>query len=91
MMILMGLQTAVGHFKEDKAMESVFGKTLEELKSKAPEATEMKNWMTALVIAFIEERCGEEKDLWEMSIDKARAALPDPSLVDKAKDILKGI
>ena len=37
------------------------------------------------MIAFLELRCLEEKDLWQMSVEKAKAALLDQGLVENAK------
>jgi hypothetical protein len=88
MMSLIALQTAEGHFKEDKVMEAIFGKTLEELKAKKPDKQlEMKVWLTALVIAFIEGRFPKQRVLWMMIIEKARALVKDPDTITKAEKI----
>ena len=87
LMALMDLQTASGHFKEDKLMGDIIGKPLDDLKDLAPDASPemMEAWLTALVIAFLELKCPGAKNLWQMSVDKARAVLPDAGLIQIAK------
>ena len=94
MMALMDLQTASGHFKEDKLIfPKIFGKPLEDLRALAPDARPelMDAWLTALVIAFLELKCPDEKNLWQMSVDKARALLPDAGLIQIAKNCVENI
>ena len=93
MMALMSLQTASGHFKEDEMMGEIIGKPLDELKALAPDARPelMESWLTALVIAFLELKCPQEKNLWQMSVDKAKAVLPDVGLIQIAKDKIENI
>ena len=92
MMALMDLQTASGHFKEDKLIfPKIVGKPLGDLKALAPDARPelMDAWLTALVIAFLELNCPNEKNLWQMSVDKARTVLPDAGLVQIAKNCVE--
>ena len=85
MTALLTLQRASGHFQEDKMIGDFIGRPLEDLKASAPDSKPMQGWMTALVIAFLELECHEEKDLWEMSVDKAKEILQDPTLLEAAK------
>ena len=85
MTALLTLQKASGHFQEDKMIGDFIGRPLEDLKASAPDSKPMQGWMTALVIAFLELECHEEKDLWEMSVDKAKEILQDPTLLEAAK------
>ena len=93
LMALMDLQTASGHFKEDKLMGDIIGKPLDDLKDLAPDASPemMEAWLTALVIAFLELKCPGAKNLWQMSVDKARAVLPDAGLIQIAKTHVENI
>ena len=90
MMALMVLQTASGHFTEDKKIGVVIGKPLEDLKSQVPDSKpeSMKSWITSIVIAFLELRCLEEKELWQMSVEKARATILDLGFIEKAKEMI---
>ena len=93
MMALMVLQTASGHFTEDKKIGVVIGKPLEDLKSQVPDSKpdSMKSWITSIVIAFLELRCLDEKDLWEMSVEKARSVVLDQGFIDNAIKIIAEI
>jgi len=90
MMDLMTLQTASGHFAENKMIGDIIGKPLEDLKAQVPDSNpdSMKSWITAIVVAFLELRCLEEKDLWQMSVNKARATILDLGSIEKAKEII---
>ena len=48
----------------------------------------MKSWLTSIVIAFLELNCLDEKDLWELSVEKARAVLLDQTFIENAKKIV---
>ena len=91
MMALMDLQAASGHFKENKMIGEIIGKPLKDLKALAPDAQRMDAWLTALVIAFLELKCPDEKNLWQMSVDKAKAVLPDGGLIQLAKKCVEDI
>ena len=90
MMALMALQTASGHFAEHKMIGDIVGKPLEDLKALVPHSKpeSMKAWLTAIVIAFLELRCLEEKDLWQMSVEKARAVVLESGLIENAKNMI---
>ena len=87
MMALMDLQTASGHFKEDKLIfPKIVGKPLGDARPELMDA-----WLTALVIAFLELKCSDEKNLWQMSVEKARAVLPDAEFLQIAKNCVENI
>ena len=90
MMDLMTLQTAYGHFAEHKMIGDILGKPLEDLKAQVPDSNpeSMKSWITAIVIAFLELRCLEEKGLWQMSVGKARAIILDQGFIENAKKMI---
>ena len=90
MMALMALQTASGHFAEHKMIGDIVGKPLEDLKARVPDSKpeSMKSWLTAIVIAFLELSCLEEKDLWQMSVEKARAVVLESGLIENAKNMI---
>ena len=88
MMALMTLQRASGHFEEHTMIGDIVGKPLDDLKAQAPDPESMKSWLTAIVVAFLELNCLEEKDLWQMSVEKAKAVLLDHGLVENAKQLL---
>ena len=90
MMALMTLQSASGHFAENKMIGDIVGKPLTALKAKAPnlEPETMISWVTAIVIAYLEMKCQEEKDLWEMSVDKAKTVLIEREFIERAKKII---
>ena len=93
MMALMVLQTASGHFTEDKKIGVIIGKPLKDLKARVPDSKpeSMKSWITSIVIAFLELRCLDEKDLWEMSVEKARSVVLDQGFIEKAKKVISQI
>ena len=93
MMALMTLQSASGHFVEDKMIGDIVGKPLEDLKAEIPDPKPetMKSWLTAVVIAFLELKCQEEKDLWGMSVEKAKTVVIDQTFVELAKEIIAQI
>ena len=90
MMALMALQTASGHFAEHKMIGDIVGKPLEDLKARVPDSKpeSMESWLTAIVIAFLELSCLEEKDLWQMSVEKARAVVLESGLIENAKNMI---
>ena len=93
MMALMTLQSASGHFVEDKMIGDIVGKPLEDLKAEVPDSKPetMKSWLTAVVIAFLELKCQEEKDLWGMSVEKAKKVVIDQTFVELAKKMIAQI
>ena len=93
MMALMTLQSASGHFVEDKMIGDIVGKPLEDLKAEVPDSKPetMKSWLTAVVIAFLEVKCQKEKDLWGMSVEKAKTIVIDQTFVELAKAMIAQI
>merc|ERR1719410_370795 len=93
MMALMTPQTASGHFAENKMIGDIVGKPLEDLKAEVPDSKPetMKSWLTAVVIAFLELKCQEEKDLWGMSVEKAKKVVIDQIFVELAKAMIAQI
>ena len=93
MMALMTLQSASGHFAENKMIGDIIGKPLEDLKAEVPDSKPetMKSWLTAVVIAFLEVKCQEEKDLWGMSVEKAKTVVIDQTFVELAKEMIAQI
>merc|ERR1719222_621886 len=93
MMALMTLQTASGHFAENKLIGDMVGKPLEDLKAEVPDSKPetMKSWLTAVVVAFLELKCQKEKDLWGMSVEKAKVVLNDQTFVELAKEMIAKI
>ena len=51
----------------------------------------MKSWLTAVVIAFLELKCQDEKDLWGMSVEKAKTVVIDQGFIERAKIIIAQI
>ena len=69
---------------ENKVIGDIFGKPL--IPNLEPET--MISWVTAIVIAYLEMKCQEEKDLWEMSVDKAKTVLIEREFIERAKKII---
>ena len=76
LLLLTSLQVASGLFKKDPKIETVTGKSLVEIDAAGEKfQAEHSAWITAFVVAFIEEKFVADKDSWEMIVDKARAWL----------------
>ena len=89
LLALTSLQTAAGYFKEDKTIESIIGEKFEVFKKQCDEKNvETKVWQTALIIAFIEQNFTDEKDTWEMIVEKARDWLGETEMILAASDCL---
>ena len=71
----------------------IVGKPLKDLKAEVPDSKPetMKSWLTAVVIAFLELKCQEEKDLWGMSVEKAKTVVIDQGFIERAKMIIAQI
>jgi hypothetical protein len=73
-MDLIDLQGIRGVFKWGPAMQKMLGMgTREEVLAKGAEKgyKEESIWLTALAVAVIETKFGDEKELWELLADKA--------------------
>ena len=88
---LISLQTAAGVFRYDKyVLDLVIGPG--ELQ-RFREICEGRNiaqdrWLTAFIIAFIEQRFAAEKDTWELIVEKSREWLRDDPLIEEAKKMI---
>ena len=87
---LTSLQTAAGAFRyEESILDLVIGAQVEKFR----ELCEGRNigqdrWLTAFIIAFIEQRFAGEKETWELIVEKSREWLNDDPLIEEAKQIL---
>jgi len=86
---LSSLQTAAGYFREDKIIGTIIGEKFEVFKKQCIDMKlEIKVWLTALIIAFIEKKYPEEKDSWEMIVEKAKDWLGKTEVIVAASDCL---
>jgi len=70
---LTSLQTAAGFFKADIIAEKIIGNKFEVFRKLCEEKKiDIKIWLTALIISYIEKSFPEEKDTWELIVEKAR-------------------
>ena len=87
---LTSLQTAAGAFRyEESILDLVIGPQVEKFR----ELCEARNigqdrWLTALIIAFIEQRFASQKETWELLVEKSREWLNDDALIEEAKQII---
>ena len=83
-------QTAAGAFKPVKALIIMMGAAKVEKFQKMCEKKKIakEKWMTAFVIAYIENNFQKEKDAWELFVEKALDWLNDRELVNEAKQYL---
>ena len=69
-------QAANGSFPPQADIASILGvelvKVLEAGKAISSGATFTTTWMTVVVVAFLTEKCKEEKDVWELVVEKAK-------------------
>ena len=90
LLALTSLQTAAGAFRFEKSVvDLVLGAGVEKFR----ELCEGRNigqdrWLTAFIIAFIEQRFAPEKDTWELIVEKSREWLSDDPLVEEAKKMI---
>ena len=83
-------QNAAGAFKDSKETAKMIGEgKVETFRVEArargiPDA----EWVTALVITFVETSFQEERDTWELFVQKASDWLNKPELVAEAKHFL---
>merc|ERR1719219_766081 len=90
LLALTSLQTAAGAFRYSKAvLDLIIGTQVEKFR----ELCEGRNigqdrWLTAIIIAFIEQRFAAEKDTWELIVEKSREWLSDDPLVEEAKKMI---
>ena len=90
LLVLTSLQTAAGAFRYEKSVvDLVLGPDVEKFR----ELCEGRNigqdrWLTALIIAFIEQRFASQKETWELLVEKSREWLNDDALIEEAKQII---
>ena len=90
-MELIGLQSANGSFSWGPAIERIVGRSKDEV-VKASNGLDEKSWITALAVAVLEAKFGDQRDLWMLVADKAKKFLRKNSieeeLIEKAKAII---
>jgi len=70
---LTSLQTAAGWFKSDDIVEKIIGDNFVVFRKQSEgKKIDAKVWLTALIISYIEKSFPEEKDTWELIVEKAR-------------------
>merc|ERR1719317_1787759 len=92
-------QAANGSFPPKEAVTSVIGIKLQNIldagAALSSHASFPTIWLTMVVVAFLTERCQEEKDVWELVVEKAQKWLQnqDQALVrgkdEKAREYIK--
>ena len=90
LLVLTSLQTAAGAFRYSKSvLDLVIGAELEQFR-KLCEGRKIAQdrWLTAFIIAFIEERFAAEKDTWDLIVEKSREWLSDDALLGEAKKLI---
>ena len=86
---LISLQTAVGHFNEDEIIKTIIGTKFEVFKTKCVDKNiDTKVWLTALIIAYIEQNFPDEKDRWDLIVEKARDWLGSTEVIVAASNYL---
>ena len=90
LLALISLQTAAGAFRYDKSLlDEVIGAQGEKFRLECEERNvSQDNWLTALIVAFIEVNFAAERDTWELVIEKSRDWLGQDSLIQEAKMII---
>ena len=78
LMILISLQHAAGYWLLKDLSEKVVMKSLTELQ--CPTGLSQEVWATVLALVFLEQKCGHQKDEWELIAAKAEMWLSSQSL-----------
>eukprot|EP00092_Neocalanus_flemingeri_P024207 GFUD01026255.1.p1 GENE.GFUD01026255.1~~GFUD01026255.1.p1 ORF type:complete len:656 (+),score=188.33 GFUD01026255.1:171-1970(+) len=91
-------QAANGSFPAQADIANILGVKLEKVKDAGKAINSDENfsttWMTLVVVAFLTEKCKEEKDVWELVVEKAERWLQNSGpgfnnfLLGKAKDFI---
>ena len=87
---LISLQTAAGSFRYDKSvLDLVIGPGEVQRFREICEGRNIAQdrWLTAFIIAFIEQRFASQIDTWELLVEKSREWLNDDELIEEAKKI----
>merc|ERR1711892_1261328 len=78
-------QAANGSFPPQDSVTNILGVKLEKVldaeKIIRSEPSFATAWMTMVVIAFLTEKCGGEKDVWELVVEKAQKWLQNNNVV----------
>jgi len=86
---LIDLQSSDGHFKYGDVITRCTGKSNNELTAKQPSfVTDNDLWLTAIVIALLEAMTNE-KDLWELVVQKARKYLSNRLKEEEIEKIIE--
>ena len=87
LLMLTSLQSAVGYFKENESIEKLIGHKFGIFRKECLDTgIETRVWLTALIIAFIEREFPDDKDSWEMIVEKARKWLGGDEMVVAAQN-----
>ena len=82
LLMLTSLQTAIGFFKENDLVEKLIGPKFGIFRKEClDKGIETRVWLTALIIAFIEREFSDDKDSWELIVEKAREWLGGDEIV----------
>eukprot|EP00092_Neocalanus_flemingeri_P060081 GFUD01071967.1.p1 GENE.GFUD01071967.1~~GFUD01071967.1.p1 ORF type:complete len:834 (+),score=254.30 GFUD01071967.1:112-2613(+) len=91
-------QAANGSFPAQADIANILGVQLEKVKDAGKAINSDENfsttWMTLVVVAFLTEKCKEEKDVWELVVEKAERWLQNSGpgfnnfLLGKAKEFI---
>jgi len=83
---LIGLQDFEGFWAPSDIVQLAKIMDIEKGKlEKGADEKEKKAWVTAIVLAFLEEKCGTEEDTWELVVEKGKSWLGDETLEKEAK------
>jgi hypothetical protein len=89
LLMLTSLQIAVGYCKEDQLVGKMIGSNFEMFRKECEDkGIATRVWLTALIIAFIEQNFSDEKDSWELILEKAREWLGGDELIMAAYSCL---
>eukprot|EP00092_Neocalanus_flemingeri_P058043 GFUD01069103.1.p1 GENE.GFUD01069103.1~~GFUD01069103.1.p1 ORF type:complete len:411 (-),score=98.02 GFUD01069103.1:90-1232(-) len=86
-------QAANGSFPPQPDIASILGVELEKVFEAGKAVSSDATWMTVVVVAFLTENCKEEKDVWELVVEKAQRWLQNNAgfvsfHLEKAKEFL---
>jgi hypothetical protein len=95
-------QAANGSFPPQEAVTSIIGVehklVLDAGKALGSDTISANVWMTTVVVAFLTEKCKDEKDVWELVVEKAMKWLQNSGVelvsdhAEKAREfILKSV
>jgi len=86
---LTSLQTAAGYFKEDNIIKTIIGDKFAVFQEQCKGGNiESRVWITALIIAFIQKNFPDERDSWELIVEKAEDWLGNTDVIVSAAQCL---